>query len=114
VSCDEGEQSRLRLAMDDIFGQENFIADMVWAAGRKNDSRLISVSHEYIVCYARDAGYLKEQKIEWRQRKKGLEDIYAQYERLKRDGGGDYAAMTAAMKEWYKGLPDGHPAKAHK
>jgi len=114
ISCDEGEQSRLRLAMDDIFGQENFIADMVWAAGRKNDSRLISVSHEYIVCYARDAGYLKEQKIEWRQRKKGLEEIYTQYEKLKRGGDADYVAMTAAMKAWYKGLPDGHPAKAHK
>ena len=43
VSCDEGEQPRLRLIMDEIFGQSNFVADMVWAAGRKNDSRLISV-----------------------------------------------------------------------
>ena len=56
VSCDEIEQPRLRLVMDEVFGQENFVADMVWAAGRKNDSRLISVSHEYIICYARDAG----------------------------------------------------------
>src|SRR5690606_11269362 len=56
VSCDETEQARLRLAMDEVFGGENFVADMVWAAGRKNDSRLISVSHEYIVCYARDKG----------------------------------------------------------
>ncbi|MCU0869455.1 MAG: site-specific DNA-methyltransferase, partial [Burkholderiales bacterium] len=31
VSCDEGEQARLRLAMDDVFGGDNFIADMVWA-----------------------------------------------------------------------------------
>jgi adenine-specific DNA-methyltransferase len=114
VSCDETEQARLRLVMDDIFGGENFIADMVWAAGRKNDSRLISVSHEYIVCYARDAGFLAEQKIEWRQRKKGLEDIYAQHEKLRRKYGNDYAAMTAALKEWYKSLPDSHPAKAHK
>ena len=114
VSCDEAEQARLRLAMDDIFGGENFVADMVWAAGRKNDSRLVSVSHEYIVCYARDVGYLTDQKIEWRQRKKGLEDIYAQYERLKRVHGADYAAMTAGMKEWFKGLSDSHPAKAHK
>ncbi|MCE5361522.1 MAG: site-specific DNA-methyltransferase, partial [Acidithiobacillus sp.] len=95
ISCDEAEQPRLRLATDDVFGEENFIADMVWAAGRKNDSRLISVSHEYIVCYARDAGFLTEQKIEWRQRKKGLEDIYAQYERLKREHGDDYSAITA-------------------
>ncbi len=114
VSCDEAEQPRLRALMDDAFGQENFVADMVWAAGRKNDSRLISVSHEYIVCYARDSGFLKEKKIEWRQRKKGLEDIYAQYERLRRTHGADYSAMTTGLKEWFKALPDGHPSKAHK
>lgn len=114
VSCDEGEQARLRVAMDEIFGQENFVADMVWAAGRKNDSRLVSVSHEYIVCYARNKGFLTEQKIEWRQRKKGLEDIYAQYDRLKRRHGNDYSAMTTGMKAWYAGLAESHPAKAHK
>lgn len=86
---------------------------MVWAAGRKNDSRLISVSHEYIVCYARDSGFLTEQKIEWRQRKKGLDEIYAQHEKLKRQLGTDHVAMTTGMKSWYKGLADGHPAKAH-
>lgn len=114
VSCDEAEQSRLRAMMDEIFGQENFVADLVWAAGRKNDSRLISVSHEYIVCYANDKGYLTEQKVEWRQRKKGLEEIYSQYEKLKRLHGSDYAAMTLGLKAWYKSLPDGQPAKAHK
>ena len=114
VSCDEGEQARLRVAMDEVFGQENFVADMVWAAGRKNDSRLISVSHEYIVCYARDKGFLTEQKIEWRQRKKGLEEIYSQYEKLRREHGVDYASMTAGMKDWYRELADSHPAKAHK
>ncbi len=70
VSCDEGEQARLRVVMDEVFGGENFVADMIWAAGRKNDSRLISVSHEYIVCYVYDLGFLTEKKIEWRQRKK--------------------------------------------
>lgn len=114
VSCDETEQARLRLALDEIFGQENFIADMVWAAGRKNDSRLISVSHEYIVCYARDAGYLTEAKIEWRQRKKGLEEIYSEYERLRKIHGSDYSSMTAGMKAWYKSLPESSPSKAHR
>jgi adenine-specific DNA-methyltransferase len=114
VSCDEAEQPRLRALLDDIFGQENFIADMVWAAGRKNDSRLISVSHEYIICYARNSGFLAEKKIEWRQKKKGLEDIYSQYEKLKRIHGSNYVAMTDGIKEWYKNLTDNHPAKAHK
>ena len=100
--------------MDEIFGQANFVADMVWAAGRKYDSRLVSVSHEYIVCYARDAEYLRENKIVWRQRKKGLDELYAQYERLKRRHGNAYQAMTEGLKAWSRELADGHPAKAHK
>lgn len=114
VSCDEGEQPRLRLIMDEIFGQSNFVADMVWAAGRKNDSRLVSVSHEYIVCYARDSEYLREKQVTWRQRKKGLDEIYAQYERLKRQYGDDYKAMTEGMREWYRSLADGNPSKSHR
>ncbi len=114
VSCDEAEQPRLRLVMDEIFGEENFVADMVWAAGRKNDSRLISVSHEYIVCYVRDAEYLKEHKVTWRQRKKGLEAIYAQYKTLQSKYGDDYEAITRGMKDWFKSLPENHPAKAHR
>lgn len=114
VSCDEGEHPRLRLVMDEIFGQSNFVADMVWAAGRKNDSRLISVSHEYIVCYGRNVEFLREKQITWRQRKKGLDEIYAQYERLKRLHGHNYLAMTEGMKVWYRSLPDSNPSKAHK
>jgi adenine-specific DNA-methyltransferase len=114
VSCDEGEQPRLRLIMDEIFGQHNFVADMVWAAGRKNDSRLISVSHEYIVCYARDVESLKENKAIWRQRKKGLEEIYAEHGKLKKIYGDDFSAITAGLKSWFKALADGHPSKAHK
>ena len=114
VSCDEGEQPRLRLIMDEIFGQSNFVADMIWAAGRKNDSRLVSVSHEYIACYARDSEYLREKQVIWRQRKKGLKEIYAQHNRLKRRHGSDYKEMTKELKDWYRTLPDGHPSKAHK
>ena len=114
ISCDEGEHPRLRLLMDEAFGQANFIADMVWAAGRKNDSRLISVSHEYIVCYARNVEYLRANQVTWRQRKKGLDEIYAQYERLKRQFGKDYKALTEGLREWYRALPDGNPSKDHK
>ncbi len=114
VSCDENEHTRLRAMMDEIYGQGNFVADMVWAAGRKNDSRLVSVSHEYIVCYAKDTQYLKESKIQWRQTKKGLDDIYRQYQKLKKEYGDDYTDMSSGLQEWFKNLADGNPAKAHK
>ncbi len=112
VSIDENEQPNLRQHMNSIFGESNFVADMVWAAGRKNDSRLISVSHEYIVCYSRDKQRLSS--IEWKQRKKGLDDIYSFYKKLKRQHGTDYVTMTEALKNWFRALPAGHPAKAHR
>ena len=114
ASIDEVEQPSLRQLLNDVFGEENHVADMIWAAGRKNDSRLISVSHEYVIAYAKDRAHLSEAKNEWQQKKKGLDEIYAQHEKLKREHGDDYAAMSAGLKAWYNSLPNGHPSKAHK
>ncbi|WP_348708407.1 site-specific DNA-methyltransferase [uncultured Pseudoalteromonas sp.] len=113
VSCDENEHIRLKAIMDELFGEENFVADMIWAAGKKNDSKLVSVSHEYIVCYARDISFLKEKKIVWRQKKKGLDEIYKQESIIRKKHNNDYASMTKDMKEWFKNLADGHSSKAH-
>ena len=113
ISIDENEVNTLKTICDEIFGQSNFIAQLVWAAGRKNDSKYISVSHEYILCYFRNIDYIKENKIVWREKKQGLDDIYAEYETLKRVYGDDYDRMSSELKQWYKNLPDGHPAKDH-
>ena len=114
ASIDEIELVDLHKALDITWGADNFIADFIWAAGRKNDSRLVSVSHEYMVCYARSKALLDACKIEWRQKKKGLDDIYTQYAKLKKQYGDNYAQMTQALKKWYKSLPDSDPAKGHK
>ena len=114
VSCDEVEQPRLRLIMDEIFGQSNFVADMVWTGGRKNNARFVSISHEYIVCYAKDTEYLKSNNIKWRQHKKGLKKIYKKYDQLKKKYGKDYSTITKEMKSWYGSLSANHPSKSHK
>lgn len=51
ISIDENEVNTLKAICDEIFGASNFIAELIWAAGRKNDSKHISISHEYILCY---------------------------------------------------------------
>lgn len=113
ISIDENEVNTLKNICDEIFGRSNFVAELIWAAGRKNDSKYISVSHEYILCYFRNSDYIKENKIIWREKKQGLDDIYAEYELLKRKHGNDYKQMTKELKLWYRNLPDGHPAKDH-
>ena len=113
VSIDDNEQSQLKILCDEVLGSENYIATLVWAAGRKNDSKYISVSHEYMLCYAKSLEFLKTQKIVWKERKQGIDDIYKQYAFLRQKYKNDYKAMSAELKNWYKNLPDNHPARNH-
>ncbi len=53
ISIDDHEVHNLRKICDEIFGEENFVAEFIWAAGRKNDSKLVSLSHEYIITYVK-------------------------------------------------------------
>lgn len=56
ISIDDHEQSNLIKVCDEIFGQHNFVANLVWAnkeGGGSSDSRLFRIKHEYIVCYAK-------------------------------------------------------------
>lgn len=114
VSCDETEQANLRALMDEIFGSENFIGDMVWSGGRKNDSTLISVSHEYIVVYASSITAFKNEKVRWRTRKKGIDDIYAAFAKFRAETPDDLNAIEKSLRSWFADLSDSHPAKAHK
>lgn len=114
ISIDDNEVHNLRKICDEIFGKGNFVSELIWAAGRKNDSKYISISHEYILCYVKNFEYLKENKIIWRERKEGLDDIYKQEKYLRANFVNDYEQMTKNLKDWYKNLPNGHSAKDHK
>ena len=113
ISIDENEVNTLKAICDEVFGASNFVAELIWSAGRKNDSKYISVSHEYILCYFKNAQYIKEHKILWREKKQGLSDIYAEYDKLKKLYGNDCVSIEKGLKGWYKALSDGHPAKDH-
>ena len=55
VSIDDNEQHRLRMLMDEIFGEENFVANIVWNHRKSSQNDIdFSLSHNHIVCYARE------------------------------------------------------------
>lgn len=55
ISIDDNEVHNLRKLCDEIFGEENFIASIVWEKNfaPKNDHKYISESHEYCLLYAK-------------------------------------------------------------
>lgn len=56
ISIDDTEITNLRKLMDEVFGEENFIVQFVWqkGAGTQNDNNYVAISHEYILCYAKN------------------------------------------------------------
>ena len=68
-------------------------------------------SHEYILIYVKNQEFLKSNDITWRERKPGLDDIYNCYRKLAKRYGADYETISLELRQWYKGLPNGHPAK---
>ena len=57
ISIDDNEVENLRKVCDEIFGESNFIATLVWerAYSPKNDAKYISNSHDYVLMYAKSA-----------------------------------------------------------
>lgn len=56
ISIDDNEQENLKKICDEVFGQQNFVAELIWerAYSPKNDARFISNSHDYVLMYGRD------------------------------------------------------------
>ena len=55
ISIDDNEQANLKRLCDEIFGEGNFVAQLVWerAFSPKNDAKFISSSHDYVLMYAK-------------------------------------------------------------
>ena len=56
VSIDDNEVHNLRLLMDEIFGEENFVGSFVRKTGiaPRQDVKFIATQHDYVICYAKD------------------------------------------------------------
>lgn len=113
ISIDDNEQANVKLVCDSVFGEENFVSTMIWSAGRKNDSTFISNSHEFILCYLKNKEKLTQEKVIWRTKKIGLDDIYATVTRLQRVFPNDFEKQTNTLRQWYSELNDNEPAKRH-
>jgi adenine-specific DNA-methyltransferase len=111
ISIDDQEISNLRILCDEIFGAENFVANLIWEKGRKNDAKLVSIGHDYMLVYARNKPTLTENGVKWREAKPGAAEIQTEYLRLRALHHGDTGAIQEGIREFYKGLPKEHPSK---
>ena len=64
ISIDENEIRNLRVVCDEIFGNNNFIAQFTRkGSGGRQDSKYYAIVHEYILCYSRNINNFTSGKI---------------------------------------------------
>lgn len=66
ISIDDNEIENLRKVCDEVFGEQNFVATLIWerAFAPKNDAKFISSSHDYIVMCAKRIENFKIGRLE--------------------------------------------------
>lgn len=112
VSIGEQEVHNLRALMSELYGEENFIATIVWQKSKRGDSKLIAQTHEYILVFAKNKVEIT-QRQSWRTEKPGATEVLAHYKRLCDQLKDDHSAISDAMLAWYTSLPKDDQRRAH-
>ena len=97
VSIDDNEQHRLRMVMDEIFGEENFVATAIWQKifSPKNSAKHFSEDHDFILVYARDLAQWTPNTLE------RSESAISRYKNPDNDPRGAWASSDLTARNYY-------------
>ncbi|MDR1133135.1 MAG: site-specific DNA-methyltransferase, partial [Synergistaceae bacterium] len=101
ISIDDGEVAQLRKICDEIFGEYNFVAEIVWEGANKNDARQIGIVHEYVLVFAKNRIHLE---YSWSIKKDGLELVLKEIEVLRQQYGDDYDSASKSLADWFRSM----------
>lgn len=67
VQCDDNEQAYLKILMDEVFGRESFIANIIWQkkSGGGQDSETFTKEHEYLLVFKKKNWEISEEKTDY-------------------------------------------------
>jgi len=67
ITIDDNEFAQLKLLCDDIFGEDNFVTDIVWRSRQSvSNDAIISLNHNHIMFYAKNKQLLQGRKLDYR------------------------------------------------
>ncbi len=98
ISIDDHEFAQLKLLCDRIFGESNFVGEIIWETATDNNATQISIEHEYILCYAKD---IKSQN-EWEIQSDKAQIIQNKYLELKKTYQDDVVTIQKMLKAWIR------------
>jgi adenine-specific DNA-methyltransferase len=105
ISIDDTEVDNLKKLCNEVFGEENFVACLVYDKNRKNDAKYFSVGHEYMLVYFKSAATVAENGTIFRANKEGVDEVKAEFERLRMLHNDDWIKVGDGLKALYASWP---------
>lgn len=112
VSIDDVELDNLKKLCNEVFGEENFIACLVYDKNRKNDAKYFSIGHEYMLVYFKSTATMNERGTVLRMTKEGIEEVKAEFERLRKLYDDDWGKVNEGLKLLYSSWDKDDPRKS--
>ncbi|AFH94351.1 site-specific DNA-methyltransferase [Providencia stuartii] len=99
ISIDDNEVSNLRKMCDEIFGEDNFIANIIWSRkrGKDNSAKFFSRNHEHLIVYAKNIRTTEFGRLDM------PEETRKAYKNPDNDSRGDYRLLGV----WARGSQGG-------
>ena len=96
ISIDDSEQDNLKKLCNEVFGEENFVAQLVWqrAFAPKNDAKYISNSHDYVLMLSKSIESFKIGRL------KRTEEANARYSNPDNDPRGVWMSSDISVKTY--------------
>lgn len=98
ISLDDNEQAYCKVLCDEIFGRNNFVANVIWEKkySPQNDAKWLSDSHDFILVYAKN-------KEIWRPNLlPRTEEMNSRYKNPDNDPRGDWKSSDFSVKTYNK------------
>ena len=110
ISIDDNEQANLKLLCDDknLFGQGNFIGQIILKTATDNNPSQINIEHEYMLCYAKN----KSLQDNWKRTSQAAKRIIEKYIELKSTGL-LIEQIQVELRKWIKANKKDLPQVAH-
>ncbi len=102
VSIDNHERTILEQAMDQVFGSNNHVEELIWSMNTNNSQAPnYSTNHEYVLVYAKDRPTAESDKDMFREPKPGFDAVMGLVARLNPDYP-PIEAIEAALRKLYE------------
>jgi len=100
VSIDHNEAHHLKMLLDEVFTESNFVGTIIWKGATDNNPTQIATEHEYIYCFAKNKPSILSI---WKNKTSNAKEIMlSEYERLKSLFQADVEKIQQGFRQFIK------------